>query len=177
MLKTSHILVVILLSFHSLSAQVKIGVFDSDIMVQVMPGYPSSVDSVLQAYTNDSLAPEYNFYQQEYIRIDSSYRADSLAKKPRTVLDLKLRQKNELAISLMNWERMAQYRIQQKRQYLARPFYEKVLIAYKKVVAERKYDLVLKPNTYEPGTTLENVFVHVAKELNVKLPAELAVAP
>ena len=37
----------------------------------------------------------------------------------------------------------------------------------------RKYTLILKPNTYELGSQLENVFLFVAKELKVQLPPEL----
>lgn len=153
--------------------QLKVGVFDIDIMVQVMPGYQSRVDSVLEIFVQDSLAQEYSFYQQEYQRLDSSYRRDSIKNKSKGILEMKLKQRNELAVNLMNWEKIAQYRMQQKRSFLAKPFYEKVVDAYKKVVAAKNYDLVLKPNTYEPFTAIDNVFVLVANELKVALPKEL----
>ncbi|HXL57535.1 MAG TPA: hypothetical protein VN958_14825, partial [Chitinophagaceae bacterium] len=55
--------------------QMKIGVFDIDVMVQVMPDY-RNVDSLLQIYQNDSLNAEYEVYTNEYKRLDSTYKAD-----------------------------------------------------------------------------------------------------
>ena len=55
----------------------RVGVFDLDRMVQAMPAYHATVDSLLQTYANDSLSQEYVYYQQEYARVDSSYKIDS----------------------------------------------------------------------------------------------------
>ena len=56
---------------------------------------------------------------------------------------------------------------------MASPIYARVVAAYKKVLATRKYNLILKTNTYEVGTPIDNLFPLVAKELNVTLPPGL----
>src|SRR5947208_14174462 len=60
----------------SQAQQLKGGVFDLDMMVQLMPGY-STVDSLVQAYVKDSLNPQYEIYLSEFRRLDSTYKADS----------------------------------------------------------------------------------------------------
>ncbi len=49
-------LFIISVSLETNAQQIKIGVFDADIMVQVLPGYRSSVDSLLEVFASDSLA-------------------------------------------------------------------------------------------------------------------------
>ena len=121
----------------SQSEPFKVGVFDIDVMVQVMPSYQSSVESELQQYAKDSLSREYDYYQQEYARLDSSYKIDSESKKPKAILDLKDRQRQELAFTLMNFQRIAEAKMERKRVILAQPLYEKVMAAYRKVMAQK----------------------------------------
>src|SRR5215472_1907306 len=64
----------------------KIGVFDIDLMVRALPEY-RGIDSLTQIYERDTLGSEYQIYQAEYQRLDSTYKADSAAKKPQAVLD------------------------------------------------------------------------------------------
>ena len=139
-----------------------------------MPAYRSSVDSMLQVYAQDSLSKEYDFYQQEYVRADSSYKMDSVLKKPKSILDIKDRQRQELAYDIINFQQIADQRIAIKRAWLARPLYDKVMAAYKRVMETQQYNLILKPNSYEIFSHVDNVFVRVAKELNVGLPKELS---
>lgn len=40
--------------------------------------------------------------------------------------------------------------------------------AYKKVLARKKYNLVLKPQTYEAGFPIDNIFVAVARDLKLQ---------
>lgn len=152
--------------------QMKIGVFDIDLMVQAMPKY-RSVDSLVQIYERDSLASEYSIYQNEYRRLDSTYKADSAAKKSNAVLDYTSKQRQQIALNLVYWQQIAQNKSEQKRAILAQPLYEQVVNAYKKVLDQKKYGLVLKPNTFEGGSQIENIFPMVAKELKVQLPPEL----
>lgn len=153
---------------------IKIGVFDIEIMMQVMPGY-RSVDSLVQVYERDSLAAEYDFYQSEYKRLDSTYKSDSAAGKSKSVLDLQKNGRNQVAMQLIYWQQIAQNKSDQKRSYLSQPILEKVLTAYKKVLEAKKYTLVLKPNSYDftGSPAVENVFILVAKELKIALPQEL----
>ena len=152
--------------------QLRIGVFDIDLMVQNMPGY-HNVDSLLQIYNSDSLGAEYQIYQSEYSRLDSTFKADSAAGKNATILNYTSTQRRQMAMNIAYWQQIAQQKLNNKRGLLAQPLYAEVAKAYKKVLDARKYTLVLKPNTYELGSQIENVFVFVAKELKLKLPAEL----
>lgn len=151
----------------------KIGVFDIGLMVQAMPGY-GNVDSLTQMYERDSLNSEYEIYQNEYRRLDSTFKSDSAAGKSKTILEYTNNQRQQMAFNLIYWQQIAQNKSDNKRAMLAQPLYEKVAAAYKKVLDSKKYTLVLKPNTYELGSSsVENLFPLVAKELNVTLPVEL----
>jgi Skp family chaperone for outer membrane proteins len=164
------------LAGNSLQAQnMKVGVFDLDQMVQAMPGY-RSVDSLLQIYQSDSLSAEYNFYLSEHNRLDSTYKADSAAKKAQTVLDMEKQQRQQVAINLVYWQQIAQNKLENKRSILAQPLYEQVANAYKKILDSKKYTLILKPEAVEMGTApssaqggVDNIFEMVAKELKIPL--------
>lgn len=167
---------ILLASSEAVKAQqpLKIGVFDIEIMMQVMPGY-RGVDSTVQVYERDSLAAEYNDYQMEYHRLDSAYKADSAAGKSKVVLDMQKQNRQQIAMQLIYWQQIAQNKSDQKRAVLAQPIYEKVVNAYKKVLDVKKFNLVLKPNSFEffGSSAVENIFVLVAKELKIVLPQEL----
>ena len=152
--------------------QLKIGVFDIDLMVQNMPDY-KVVDSLLQIYNTDSLGAEYEIYQSEYSRLDSTFKADSAAGKGAAALDYTSNQRRQMAMNIAYWQQISQRKLDNKRGMLARPLYAVVANAYQKVLDARKYTLVLKPNTYELGSQIENVFLYVARELKVQLPPEL----
>ena len=150
----------------------KVGVFDLDLMVQNMPGY-RAVDSLVKQYEVDSLGAEYEIYQSEYHRLDSTYKSDSTRGVSKALLDYTFGQKQQMAFNLVYWQQIAQNKSDAKRGQLAQPMYEKVVVAYKKILDTKKYTLILKPQSYEMGTQLDNIFQLVAKELNVPLPPEL----
>lgn len=162
---------VFILTTGSLKAQsLKIGVFDLDLMVQAMPGY-RMVDSLVRVYEADSLAIEYEYYQIEYQRLDSTYKADSVlvaaGKKQKALLDFTIEQRKKTGMNILYWQQIAQNKSSNKRSQLARPLYEVVADAYKKVLARKKYSLVLKPQTYEAGFAIDNIFISVARELKL----------
>jgi Skp family chaperone for outer membrane proteins len=161
-----------MLTANSASAQGKIGVFDIDIMVQAMPGY-RAVDSLLQMYEQDSLRTEYDFNMREYSRLDSTYKADSAKKVSASVLQYLTNDRNKFGYKLLYWQQYSQQMAEGKRQELAGPLYERVLSAYSKVLQANNYLVVLKPNAYEMGSKVENVFEKVAKELKITLPEQL----
>lgn len=150
----------------------KIGVFDIDIMVQAMPGY-RAVDSMLQIYQQDSLRSEYEFAVKEYNRLDSTYKADSAAKKSASVLNYQKDQRSQIATTIVYWQQISQQKSEQKRQEIAAPLYERVLGAYSKVLQSTNYLVILKPGSYEMGSRVDNVFEKVAKELKITLPDQL----
>ena len=123
--------------------QLKIGVFDMDIMVQNMPGY-KIVDSLVQIYNRDSLGAEYDIYQSEYHRLDSTFKADSAAGKNAAILDYTSNQRKQIALNIVYWQQIAQRKSDNKRGILAQPLYEAVAGAYKKVLNARRYTPCLK---------------------------------
>ena len=123
------------------TSPLKIGVFDIDYMVQAMPGYPA-IDSAVQVYERDSLGAEYEIYQMEYHRLDSTYKADSAAGKPATLLDYTKGQLQQMAFNLVYWQQIAQNKSDAKRGQLAGPLYQAVGAAYKKVLDTKKFTLV-----------------------------------
>jgi len=169
----SLLVVVAVLFAGKADAQVKVGVFDIDYMVQAMPGY-AKVDSMVQIYQRDSLGTEYQILNNEYHRLDSTWKADSAAGKAKAVLDYSNTQRQQVGMKLVYWQQYAQQKSNAKTGELAQPLYEQVVDAYKKVLANRKYTIILKPQTYEAGFPIDNLFVSVAKELKLtELPQEL----
>lgn len=150
----------------------KFAVFDVEIMLQAMPGY-REIDSLVQRYEVDSLGTEYDFYLSEFKRQDSTYKADSAAGKPKNVLDLIARERGQTYFTLAYWKQIAQNKSDGKRAVLAQPLYEKIGAAYNKILASKKYDLILKPSAVEVGSKVDNLFILVAKELKITLPEEL----
>ncbi|MCW3110191.1 MAG: hypothetical protein JWQ09_4697, partial [Segetibacter sp.] len=123
------------------AAGAKIGVFDIDIAVSNMPGY-RTVDSLLAIYQQDSLRGEYDFAVREYNRLDSTYKADSAAKKATTVLNYQKDQRSQIATTIIYWQQISQQKSEQRRQELAAPLYERVLGAYSKVLQTNNYLVV-----------------------------------
>ena len=158
--------------------QIKIGVFDIDAMVMYgMPDY-HKVDSLLQIYQRDSLNAEYEVYQNEYQRLDSTFKADSVlvaeGKKSKTLLDYTGGERKKMLTNVVYWQQIAQNKFDAKRGQLAQPLYTQVANAYKKVIEAKKYTLILKPQAYEAGSVIDNLFISVAKELKLtSLPQEL----
>ncbi|MCE3282303.1 MAG: hypothetical protein K0Q66_1040 [Chitinophagaceae bacterium] len=159
---------------------VKVGFFDLETMLSAMPGYYQKVDSLLEIFERDSLTAEYDFFQAEFKRLDSTYKSDSASGKvPPTILERIKRDRNDMAIKLIYWQQYAQNSVENKRSILAGPMAQLVFEAYKKVLQKGNYTMVVSPQTLEPYslnlglTKVDNLFVPVAKELKIKLPVEL----
>ena len=172
---------VFIFSGENIKAQaLKIGVFDIDLMVQAMPGY-HIVDSLVRIYETDSLSVEYQYYQMEYQRLDSTFKVDSAlvaaGKKPQKMLDFISEERRKMALNIVYWQQIAQNKSNNKRSQLAQPLFQVVAGAYKKILAKKKYSLILKPQTYEAGFPIDNIFISVAKELKMtSLPQDLIYA-
>jgi len=155
----------------------KVGVFDLELMVQAMPTY-HVVDSLMQIYDRDTLGALQADNESEYKRLDSIYKADSAAvannQKPKAVFDIVVNDRQKAMVNIIYWQQIAQNKSNEKRASLSRNLYQQVSDAYKKVLARKKYTLVLKPNTYEAGFAIDNIFIAVARELKLnELPQEL----
>ena len=169
------VMVTTLFTANSVNAQtVKVGVFDLDIMVQAMPGY-RAIDSLVQLYERDSLRMEYDYALGEYNRLDSTYKKDSAAKKPASVLNYIKEQRTQFATQIIYWQQISQQKVEGKRQMLATPLYQRIVPAYEKVLKANNYLVVLKPEAIEfmGSSKVENIFEKVAAELKIPLPQEL----
>ena len=167
----------LLLSLNARSQTFKIGVFDIDVMVQAMPAY-HNVDSLMQIFDRDSLGSLREYYESEYQRLDSTYKSDSAqvatGKKSKAILDMVYADRQKAMINIIYWQQIAQNKSNEKRSVLSQDLYSLVVNAYKKVLARKKYTLVLKPQTYEGGFRIDNVFIAVARELKLtELPQNL----
>ena len=170
-------IVSLLLSVNGRSQTLKVGVFDIGIMVQAMPGY-HVVDSLMESYDRDSLGSLREYYESEYQRLDSTYKTDSAqvaaGKKSKALLDMVYTDRQKAMINIVYWQQIAQNKSNEKRNVLSQNLYNLVVSAYKKVLARKKYTLVLKPQTYEGGFKIDNIFIAVARELKLtELPQNL----
>ena len=155
----------------------KVGVFDLDIMVQAMPSY-RVVDSLMEIFNRDTLGSLREYNEAEYTRLDSTYKADSAlvaqGKKNKALLDLVVNDRQKAMVNILYWQQIAQSRSDEKRANLSQNLYQQVSDAYKKVLTRKRYTLVLKPNTYEVGFAIDNIFIAVARELKLtQLPHQL----
>ena len=155
----------------------KVGVFDLDIMVQAMPSY-RVVDSLMEIFNRDTLGSLREYNEAEYTRLDSTYKADSAlvaqGKKNKALLDLVVNDRQKAMVNILYWQQIAQSRSDEKRANLSQNLYQQVSDAYKKVLTRKRYTLVLKPNTYEVGFAIDNIFIDVARELkHTELPQQL----
>src|SRR6187455_2336466 len=167
----------LLLSVNARSQTLKVGVFDIGIMVQAMPGYPV-VDSLMEIYDRDSLGALREYYESEYQRLDSTYKSDSAqvatGKKSKAILDMVYADRHKAMINIIYWQQIAQNKSNERRGGLSQGMYDQVVNAYKKVLERKKYTLVLKPQTYEGGFKIDNIFIAVARELKLtELPQNL----
>ena len=165
------------LSMNARSQTLKIGVFDIDVMVQAMPAY-RNVDSLMQIFDRDSLGSLREYYESEYQRLDSTYKSDSAqvvsGKKSKAILDMIYADRQKAMINIVYWQQIAQNKSNEKRGVLSKDLYNLVVDAYKKVLTRKKYTLVLKPQTYEGGFKIDNIFIAVARELKLtELPQNL----
>jgi hypothetical protein len=95
-------------------------------------------------------------------------------KKSKAILDMISGDRQKAMINIVYWQQIAQNRSNEKRNVLSQNLYNLVVSAYKKVLARKKYTLVLKPQTYEGGFKIDNIFIAVARELKLtELPQNL----
>jgi hypothetical protein len=79
-----------------------------------------------------------------------------------------------MGLNLVYWQQIAQSKSNNKRGQYAQPLYQQVAGAYKKILGKKKYNIILKPQTYEAGFPIDNLFLSVARELKLgQLPQEL----
>lgn len=160
----------IMASSNKAAAQSKMGYFDLEYVVSLMPGV-SKVDTTLALFERDSLGAEYEFRLSEFQRNDSTLKADS-AKMPTRLYQEKKNEMIQKFYILQNWQQYSQQVIQAKQQELMSPFLNKALAAFQQVVEEGKYGYVFKRESLWLAPPADNLIPAVAKKLGLKLPPD-----
>ena len=163
---------------NSAIAQTKIGYFDDQSVIALFPGIQEKLDTVLNSYAKDSLLDEYNYTLKDYQVKDSIYKRDSvdLSKRPKA-LQMATDDLNRLKYKLINWQQYQQQMMEQKQEALLLPFRQKVAQALSEVVAEQKYNLVLKADALSPyappPSIADNLTIRVALRLKLPVPKDI----
>jgi Skp family chaperone for outer membrane proteins len=152
--------------------QIKIGVFDEETILQLMPGI-QKIDSLLQIYLKDSLGVERDYDLTQYQRKDSAFKKDS-ATMPAKAREMMKKEINELGYKLVNWNQYQQQMLQNKQAELLAPTMQKVYDALRDIITNEKYTHVFKSDAFfAPPSLSDNLVVKVAQKLKWPLPKEL----
>ncbi len=149
----------------------KIGVFSSEEVIQALPEH-AQVQQKLESYQRDSLGKAYDELQVKYEQAQKTYREDSIAKKPKAILDLDDKNRRELATQLLYWQQIAQQQSQMKYMELSEPLAEKVQKALQKVQKAQGVTVVFRPEVFDQladQSGIVNLIIPVAKELGIKV--------
>ena len=162
---------------NSAIAQTKIGYFDDQSVIALFPGIQEKLDTVLNSYAKDSLQDEYNYTLKDYQVKDSIYKRDSvdLSKRPKA-LQMATDDLNRLKYKLINWQQYQQQMMEQKQEALLLPYRQKIAQALSEVVAEQKYNLVLKADALSPyaqPSIADNLTIRVALRLKLPVPKDI----
>ena len=163
-----------LLFSNNTHAQQKIGYFDDQQVLGIMPGF-DKLSVLMESYQRDSLNVEYEYTVKDYQRQDSLWKKDSAGLAPKAremaMADLtKLRQK------LVYWQQYSEQLLQAKQEQLLQPFRKKIAEAMEVVIAEGKYTLVLKGDALSPYVNpplLDNLALRIAIKMKLPLPKEV----
>ncbi len=155
----------------SVNAQTKIGFFDDQQILALMPGI-AKVDTLLQKFAADSLAPERDQLMDDLKRVDSLLKdSTKLTNSLKQVLQ---KQASEYYYKLQNWQQYQQQVLQQKQEQLLAPFKKPVYAALQEVIAEQKYTVILKPESVLWAEKSDEVPLRVLAKLKIpNLPKEI----
>ena len=162
---------------NSANAQTKIGYFDDQSVIALFPGIQEKLDTILNSYAKDTLQDEYNYTLKDYQVKDSIYRRDSLdlSKRPKA-LQMATEDLNRLKYKLINWQQYQQQMMEQKQEGLLLPYKQRIAQALSEVVAEQKYNLVLKADALSPyaqPSIADNLTIRVALRLKLPVPKDI----
>ena len=161
----------------SATAQTKIGYFDDQSVLALFPGIQEKLDTILNSYAKDTLQDEYNYTLKDYQVKDSIYKRDSvdLSKRPKA-LQMATDDLNRLKYKLINWQQYQQQMMEQKQEGLLLPYKQKIAQALSEIVAEQKYNLVLKADALSPyaqPSIADNLTIRVALRLKLPVPKDI----
>lgn len=168
-LKVLAVAVAVLLT-GSVMAQSKFAYISVDNMVAVMPK-TAKLDSLIEKYQTDSIAPQYQQLITTYQWKDSMYR-DSL-KTPVAVRQQIAQELPSLIYQIQNWQALVQQATEAKQNELLAPIYKEVYDAIKAVAKEKGYTHVFNKEAFLVAPEGDDLIVPVAAKLKVTLPPQL----
>ena len=154
----------------SVNAQVKIGYFDDQAILSLMPGI-QKIDTILQKYASDSLAPERQQLMDDLSKTDSMLKDSS--KLNASLKSILQKDAAQNYYKLQNWQQYQQQMLQQKQEQLLAPFRKPIYAALQEVIAEQKYTAILKPEVVIWAEKSDEVSLRVLSKLRIPLPKEI----
>ncbi len=153
------------------NAQMKIGTFDEESVLGLMPDI-DKVTAALQSYAKDSLQVDYEYNVTEFQRRDSIFKKDS-ATMPARAREQALKEMNQLKYKLVNWQQFQQQAVQQKQEELLVPYKQKIYASLEKIIREQKYTHIFRSDALLKSPIGDNLSIKVAQELKLTLPKEV----
>ncbi|RYY41582.1 MAG: OmpH family outer membrane protein [Chitinophagaceae bacterium] len=179
MKKISFVLIALisLLGANQASAQ-KIGYVSVDEVVSQMPEL-GRIDTLLQRYQIDSLAPRYSYMLSEFQRKDSLVNGpDSLKAYPNASVRAQVRDEvAQLANTLQNWQQIAGQAYENKKNMLLEPVLRKVYTAINATAKEAGYTYVLSKENLIVAPQNDDLVLQVLRKLGVRVQGAPAAAP
>ena len=152
-------------------AQTKIGTFDEQSVLGLMPGI-QKVDTLLQKYVNDSLKPEYDYEMSELMRLDSTFKKDSASMQSGT-RGIVQKEINQHRYKIVNWQQYQNQMVQQKEEELLYPYKQRIYASLEKIIKEQKYTHVFKGDQLLVAPPSDNLVIKVALDLKLKFPKDV----
>lgn len=158
-------------STNSNAQQIKIGVFDEQAILGLMPGI-QKVDTLLNKYATEDLAAERDHEISEFKRKDSTFRADS-AKMNSSLKGIMQKEIADHFYKIQNWQQYQEQMLRQKQSEYLKPFYDKIGAAFQEVVAEQKYTHIFKQESVIIAEKSEDLSLRVLAKMKIPLPKEI----
>ncbi len=152
-------------------AQMKIGTFDEQSVLGLMPGI-QKIDTLLQKFMNDSLKPEYDYELSELMRKDSTFKKDSITMNA-GVRGIMQKEINQHKYKIVNWQQYQNQILEQKQEEFLYPFKQRIYASLEKIVREQKYTHVVKSDVFLIAPPQDNLVIKVALDLKLKFPKEV----
>lgn len=149
----------------------KAGYISVDQMVSIMPEV-AKVDTLLQKFQVDSLNTEFQSLIQEYNYKDSILTKTDTTKIPAAVKRQHRQDLESIAYQVQNWQQISQNVMENKKQQLLAPIYQRVMAAINQVAKENGYAFVYSQEALLVAPPGDNLLPMVAKKLNIKLPQQ-----
>ena len=153
------------------NAQTKIGTFDEESVLGLMPDI-DKVSAALQSYAKDSLQVDYEYSVNEFNRRDSLYKKDS-ATMPARAREQANKELNQLKYKLVNWQQFQQESVRTKQEELLVPYKQKIYASLEKIIREQKYTHVFRNDALLKSPIGDNLSIKVAQDLKLNLPKEV----